>query len=145
MSAYVSIDTPSVFCGMAPGLWIVWLQKLSWVDETCQKESSKALQEVISCPKPYTGKWIRMTSWWNFPIWTLDAHLTCSPWPSICPSPARHFVALWEGKSSNLNGKAWAVARSPSQASSQSSHMGPLLTGAPHLDFNDLPLLSLNS
>ena len=123
----------------------VVLQKLSWVDETCKKESSKALQEVISCLKPYMRKWIIMTGWWNFPIWTLVAHLTCSPWPSICPSPARHFVALWEGKSSNLDGKAWAVARSPSQANSQSSHMGALLTGALHLDFKDLPLLSLNS
>lgn len=29
MSAYVSVDTHSFFCGMAPGLWMVWLQKLS--------------------------------------------------------------------------------------------------------------------
>ena len=29
MSAYVSMDTPSIFCGLAPGLWMVWLKKLS--------------------------------------------------------------------------------------------------------------------
>ena len=57
-------------------------------ERLANKNQSKALKKVISCTKPYMGKWIKMPSCWNFPIWILDAHLVCGPWPCICPSPS---------------------------------------------------------